>query len=103
MYRLTHNASIIRESDNASIPADIGNRDYRKYLAWVADGNQPTPATPLPNPRIAEIKQRLAAIDIESVRPLRAKSTGKDQQADRAKLESLETESAALRLELAGL
>jgi hypothetical protein len=30
---------IIVRSDNAYIPADEGNSDYRQYLAWVAEGN----------------------------------------------------------------
>ena len=27
-----------------TIPFDPGNRDYQKYLEWVAEGNTPTPA-----------------------------------------------------------
>ena len=30
---------VIRISDNAAIPTDEGNVDYRAYLAWVAEGN----------------------------------------------------------------
>ena len=30
-----------RNSDGAIIPFDPINRDYRKYLAWVDDGNTP--------------------------------------------------------------
>jgi hypothetical protein len=36
--------SILRLSDNASIPFDPANSDYQEYLAWVAAGNQPIPA-----------------------------------------------------------
>ena len=36
--------AVIRKSDNAVIPFDAENRDYKKYLAWVADGNTADPA-----------------------------------------------------------
>lgn len=45
MYKLTKlNGSIIRLSDNAFIPFDEANTDYREYLEWVAQGNTPLPA-----------------------------------------------------------
>tara|TARA_Y100001963_G_C6730164_1_gene423457 strand:- start:54 stop:218 length:165 start_codon:yes stop_codon:yes gene_type:complete len=36
--------AVIRKSDNAMIPFDPENRDYKKYLDWVADGNTADPA-----------------------------------------------------------
>ncbi len=31
--------TILRKEDNAFIPTDEGNKDYRDYLEWVAKGN----------------------------------------------------------------
>jgi hypothetical protein len=39
---------IVRDEDGAFIPFDPGNVDYQDYLAWLDQGNQPTPYTPPP-------------------------------------------------------
>jgi len=41
---------IVRDEDQAFIPADPDNVDYQAYLAWLDEGNQPTPYTPPPAP-----------------------------------------------------
>lgn len=38
--------TIQRIDDGAYIPTDRSNRDYKEYLAWVADGNTIAPALP---------------------------------------------------------
>ena len=46
-YTLTNEPSIIvRDEDQAFIPADPDNVDYQEYLAWLAKGNAPTPYKP---------------------------------------------------------
>jgi len=64
MYQLTTSTTILRLTDNAFIPPDPGNRDYREYLEWVEAGNTPEPApvppTP-PAPPILTTEQKLNA------------------------------------------
>jgi hypothetical protein len=46
-YALTNVPEIIiRDEDQAFIPADPDNVDYQEYLAWLDAGNAPTPYTP---------------------------------------------------------
>jgi hypothetical protein len=66
--------------------------------AWVIEYPQPDNSQ-----RIREINARLTQIDIESVRPLRAKLAATAVAADEAKLVALETEASALRAELRSL
>jgi hypothetical protein len=80
-YTLTHNDNVIvRDEDGAFIPTDEGNRDYRDYLKWVEEGNQPNPAPAEITPpiqeniptineladQVADQEQRIAALE-ESV------------------------------------
>lgn len=45
MYQLTNSPDSIRRlSDDAFIPTDERNRDYRDFLAWLAAGNTATAA-----------------------------------------------------------
>jgi hypothetical protein len=49
MYKLIRNFfgetnSVLRLSDNASIPFDPDNTDYQAYLRWLEEGNTVLPA-----------------------------------------------------------
>ena len=38
------NALTVQDTETGTyIPADVGNRHWRQYLAWVAEGNEPDP------------------------------------------------------------
>ena len=58
---------------------------------------------PQPNPRIAEIQQRLTQIDQEAIRAMRSKQLARGKPADDVKLTALDDEADALRVELATL
>ena len=40
----TEQPRVIRTTDGACIPFASDNTDYQAYLAWLAEGNVPTPA-----------------------------------------------------------
>lgn len=69
------------------------------------DGNlidiTPTDPPVTPEEQIAELKSQLTAIDMQTVRPMRAITAGTATEEDRDKLEELETQAEALRAELA--
>jgi hypothetical protein len=52
MYKLIKNpitgvANVVNKQEGnilLSIPFDPDNTDYQKYLAWLAEGNEPEPA-----------------------------------------------------------
>jgi len=71
-YKLTQNESILRLSDNAFIPPDERNIDYQEYLEWLAEGNTPLPADPIPEPEPLTPQQKLEAsgLTVEELREL---------------------------------
>jgi hypothetical protein len=56
MFKLTNGNSILRISDNASIPADPANTDFANYLVWLSEGNTPEPADLPPAPTYQELR-----------------------------------------------
>jgi hypothetical protein len=52
MYKLLSGGGVFLNHGGlvSSIPPDETNRDYRKYLAWLDEGNTPEPADPEPGP-----------------------------------------------------
>lgn len=44
-YQLIADSTTVLRSDGVYIPADLANADYEAYLAWMAAGNTPAPAS----------------------------------------------------------
>ncbi len=63
MYQLLPDGGVLRLADGTCIPEDHGNTDYRAYLAWVADGNEPAADAPLPDPGPTRDERLLDAVD----------------------------------------
>lgn len=49
-YKLTSGQCVIRLCDMACIPMAEDNANYSEYLDWLAEGNTPEAADPLPAP-----------------------------------------------------
>ena len=71
-YQLTTGDSILRLTDNAFIPPDPANRDYREYLAWLAEGTTPEPAPEPPAPLTPAEKLKAAGLTVEELKALLA-------------------------------
>lgn len=53
MYKKTNTTYIIRIADNAIIPDDTKNTDYREYLTWINAGNTVLPVDPKSQEEVA--------------------------------------------------
>jgi hypothetical protein len=65
-YTLTeHLNTIVRDEDGAFIPFDPDNIDYQEYLAWLDEGNEPTPYTPPAStlPEVVPVEDRVADLE----------------------------------------
>jgi hypothetical protein len=58
MYQIISDTHIRRLSDGATFQHSPGNRDYERYLKWIAAGNTPTPAPVEEPPTQFELDQR---------------------------------------------
>lgn len=56
---------IRRLPDGASIPADVSNRDYRRYLDWIAEGNvaENVPLNPITSQSVTDA-DRIEALEL---------------------------------------
>lgn len=64
------------------------------------DVKSPEPTT---EQKIAELKQQLAELDLQAVRPLRAIAAGTATDEDKSRLAEIEGQAEALRAEIANL
>ena len=65
-----HPDIILRDADQAFIPNEDANADWRDYQAWLAEGNAPTPAAPpqaSPEAAIADSAQSLELSNAKSL------------------------------------
>jgi hypothetical protein len=65
MNNKPHENIIQRDEDGAFIPFDEANIDYVKYLAWLDEGNEPTPTTPPATtlPETVPVENRVATLE----------------------------------------
>lgn len=79
-YQLTATAVVIRVIDSASIPNDLGNRDYAEYLAWKAAGGIPDPyVAPPAVPQSVLSQDLMAQFTADDAAKIQAAIAGKVQ------------------------
>lgn len=65
-YKLNRTGGVIRESDDAVIPADAKNIDWKEYQRWLNVGGIPDPADPVPPPPIDRMTELVDSIKTAS-------------------------------------
>lgn len=56
MYKFSINGGIFRKADNAAIPQDPANADWREYQKWLAKGNTPDTVQTVDEAKISQWK-----------------------------------------------
>lgn len=62
MFKVISDTVTMRLSDGLQFPADPANTDFASYQAWLAEGNTPEPADPVPVPVITSVTMRQARL-----------------------------------------
>jgi hypothetical protein len=82
---------IQRDEDGAFIPFDPDNVDYQEYLAWLDEGNEPTPAAkPQPSAEAA-IADSAQSLELSNAKSLAAQ--GRTDEALAALINLMEAQS----------
>ena len=82
---------IQRDEDGAFIPFDPDNRDYQDYLAWLDEGNEPTPYTPIASSPEAAIAASAQSLELSNAKSLAAQ--GHTDEALAALINLMEAQS----------
>ena len=82
---------IRRDEDGACIPFDPDNRDYQEYLAWLDEGNEPTPYTPIASSPEAAIADSAQSLQLSNAKSLAAQ--GRTDEALAALINLMEAQS----------
>jgi hypothetical protein len=82
---------IQRDEDQAFIPFDPDNIDYQDYLAWLDEGNEPTPYTPIASSPEAAIAASAQSLELSNAKSLAAQ--GRTDEALAALINLMEAQS----------
>jgi hypothetical protein len=63
---------ILRDEDQAVIPFDPDNVDYQAYLAWLDEGNEPTPYAPPAPSAEAAVADSAQSLELSNAKSLAA-------------------------------